>query len=123
VLALASLKQCAGPFSAAAVAAAAAKPCRFSKGIEARGQLLHDIEQLVRAREAREKHTGGNDKGNSSGNGGAAATRKNVFDYTLDQQREEVRGVANTVALWHCATITSKGRWPQLHCGKQFEKQ
>ncbi|KAF6266422.1 cytochrome P450 [Scenedesmus sp. NREL 46B-D3] len=56
---------------------------RFSKGIEARGQLLEDIEQLVRAREAREQHTG-------NGNGSAAAaTRKNVFDYTLDQQREE----------------------------------
>jgi hypothetical protein len=63
-------------------------PCRFSKGIEARGQLLHDIEQLVRAREAREKKQ---PTGNGNGGAAAAATRKNVFDYTLDQQREEVR--------------------------------
>jgi hypothetical protein len=64
--------------------------CRFSKGIEARGQLLQDIEELVRAREARETNAGGN---NGSGNGraAAAAVRKNVFDYTLDQQRQEVR--------------------------------
>ncbi|WIA15434.1 hypothetical protein OEZ85_002083 [Tetradesmus obliquus] len=61
---------------------------RFSKGIEARGQLLQDIEQLVRAREAREKHSSSGN-GDSSGNGHAAAVRKNVFDYTLDQQRQE----------------------------------
>jgi hypothetical protein len=55
----------------------------------------------VRAREAREKHAAGS--GNVHGNGGAAATRKNVFDYTLDQQREEVRGSPESCLA--CATL------------------
>jgi hypothetical protein len=42
----------------------------------------------VRAREAREKQQ---PTGNGNGAAAAAATRKNVFDYTLDQQRDDVR--------------------------------
>jgi hypothetical protein len=63
---------------------------RFSKGIQARGELLQDIGQLLRQRE--EGRAAAAAAGASSGGGvGDSKMHKNVLDYTLDDLRSWVR--------------------------------
>jgi UDP-N-acetylenolpyruvoylglucosamine reductase len=52
--------------------------CRLSKGIEARDQILEQVETLLRAREAKRE---------ASGSSAGAVVHRNVHDYTLDDQR------------------------------------
>lgn len=62
---------------------------RFSKGIQARAELLQDIGELVRQREESKEAAAaaGSSTSSSSGGAGASKLHKNVLDYTLDDQR------------------------------------
>lgn len=57
------------------------RSCRLSRGIEARDQILEQVETLLRAREAKRE---------ASGSSGGAVVHRNVHDYTLDDQRAMV---------------------------------
>jgi len=65
--------------------------------MEARDQLLQDLEELVRAREDRLAAAAAHRSSSSGGgsNGGASVMHKNVLDYTLDDMRAQVTYCSN----------------------------
>jgi hypothetical protein len=105
-------------------------PRSFSRGIEARKQLLADLEELSRAREAREQQaqqappaTGapvGRQPAAAAAGAAPLKLRRSIFDYVLDQQRPAVRArvcVAPVCGVVMAAAVSVMWHWCTTWCG------